>query len=131
MKSIRVRKKSKKELRGSDTMEVEFSLDELKGKLWQDYVSIEILVDRYYNDCELKFYAKPIKPLDLIVPPTYLGNIIASEVGNQRYKAPLDKIDKILTKKGIVEEMNARCRRLIEKLKALAYSDERSVGTMP
>ena len=87
-------------------MEVAFSLTELKEKLGgsQEYVKIEIFVGRYYNDCELKVYAKPIKPLDLVVPPTYLGNIIASEVGNQRYKASLDKIDKILIKKGIVEE---------------------------
>ena len=114
-------------------MEVAFSLTELKEKLGgsQEYVKIEIFVGRYYNDCELKVYAKPIKPLDLVVPPTYLGNIIASEVGNQRYKAPLDKIDKILMKKGIVEEMNARCRRLVEKLKALTYNDEKSWGTMP
>ena len=114
-------------------MEVAFSLTELKEKLGgsQEYMKIEIFVGRYYDDCELKVYAKPIKPLDLVVPPTFLGAVIASEVGNERYKVRLDAINNILAKRGVVREMNARCRRLIQKLKELAYSDEKSVGTMP
>ena len=115
-------------------MQVEFSITELKKKLGSkryNYVDVVILETRY----GLEVRACPTNQLlQLVIDSTYLGLIPAKKIGepdSERYRANWEDIDKLIAKKEIIEKLNYRCRRFIEKLRELAYSDEKSVGTMP
>lgn len=108
-------------------MEVEFSLTELKEELGSrryNYVNIVILESRY----GLEVRACPATQLlQSVFESIYLGLIPAEKIGgpnSEKYKAKWEDIDKLIVQKEAIEKLNYRCRRFIEKLKELAYSDD-------
>lgn len=106
-------------------MDVEFSLNELKEELGAkkyDYVDIVIIDTQHWG---LEVRACPTNPLlRSVIDTIYLGSIPVEKISDEKYRTKWYNVNKIIAKKRVVEKLNYRCQRLIQKLKELAYSDD-------